>query len=96
MPRTIGATSSTAGNATAQEGSQASNQAEANPLPKPRASAVDMPDTISDIMPESYRAESVVAAFLRDPYFSRPPPKSLDRDAFALIPSLVAPLLIFS
>lgn len=34
--------------------------------------------------------ETVVEAFLRHPYFSRPAPKSLDRDAFAALGSAVA------
>ena len=36
--------------------------------------------------------EGVVAAFLRHAYFRRPPPKSLDRDAFSGLPAAVAHL----
>lgn len=36
--------------------------------------------------------EPAVAAFLQDPYFTRPAPKSLDRDGFAQLSGLVAPL----
>lgn len=35
---------------------------------------------------------AVIAAFLQDPYFARPAPKSLDRDSFAALPGLVAGL----
>lgn len=35
---------------------------------------------------------AIVAAFLRHPYFDRPPPKSLDRDAFTALPDSVAAL----
>lgn len=39
------------------------------------------------------RAEpSIVADFLRDPFFDRPPPKSLDRDHFRALRRAVAPL----
>ncbi len=34
----------------------------------------------------------VIAAFLRHPYFERPPPKSLDRDSFRDLPAMVAGL----
>lgn len=34
--------------------------------------------------------ESVIAAFLRQPYFARPAPKSLDRDAFTMLTQAVA------
>ncbi|MBU3032131.1 anhydro-N-acetylmuramic acid kinase [Paracoccus marinaquae] len=34
----------------------------------------------------------IVAAFLRHPYFQRPPPKSLDRDQFSMLPDAVAGL----
>ena len=37
-------------------------------------------------------AEAVIEAILADPYFARPPPKSLDRDAFARLGGMVAPL----
>lgn len=36
--------------------------------------------------------QAVVAAFLTDPYFSYPPPKSLDRDAFGHLTAAVADL----
>ncbi|WCR11930.1 anhydro-N-acetylmuramic acid kinase [Paracoccus stylophorae] len=36
--------------------------------------------------------DRIVARFLRDPYFDRPPPKSLDRDRFAGLRDAVAPL----
>lgn len=36
--------------------------------------------------------EAAVSAFLQDPYFTRPAPKSLDRDGFGQLPGLVAGL----
>jgi len=36
--------------------------------------------------------EAVIEAILADAYFARPPPKSLDRDAFARLGGMVAPL----
>jgi anhydro-N-acetylmuramic acid kinase len=37
-------------------------------------------------------SETVVSEFLRNPFFQRPPPKSLDRDAFAVVSGAVEPL----